>query len=441
MLARLALYESLIFPFSLEDSICLDDVTYIPHMANDSDDLNVSKSLDLIASDPSDPVEDIAKLFEIITSDLFPIVDGILPLPSRSACLERPLSTVSDATPSGEYLSQGACFPSAIACSVPDFTQVVSPCGQDSLCAADASVPVSVPRAATDNFLEAVSDTNEALSQQDSSKGPLSHVILPILATPGYASKVPCSAINRHHSSRQSVYAFDQTDYDSPISCESGVQPNASQLTWPVDSCHVVHTSDRDDLHDQGHSLLQADGLQPEPTTVNRRRERRIGIYGELPSAWVAAPQDKKGRSDLRSSERRKTSTMYPTRQESKHESPLRPLVLPKRLAVRGLDGSRGSPPFISARSSIGRPPPFPLPDVPLRKSTSASAVTSFGSSRLQERFQKLQGALSHASGSEELRPFSSPAPIFSSKNPSNETMPDDENSGSNPSVNWGIAF
>jgi len=412
MSARLALYASLIFPFGLEDSICSDDVTHILHQVNDSDDLDVRKGLDLSASTLPDPVEDIAKLFEIDASDLFPTVQEMLPLPSVGLAV--PLPTVSDAAPFGESLSQGpGCFPPALACSVPDFAQDISPRG---LCASEASVPVSILHGATDKFLEATSESNRAVSRekQDCSEGPLSHVILP--------SRVPCSAINRHHYSRQSL---DRTDDDSrtlPISCESGVQPNASQITWPIDSCEVVHTSVRDDLHGQGN---KADGSQSELTIVNRRRERRIGIYGELPSSW-GAPQDKNEPSDLRNTERRKFATMYPTRRGSKPGSPLRPLVLPMCLAVRGLDDSRGTPP----RSSIGRPPPFPLPDVPLRKSSSASAVTSFGSSRLQDQFQKLQGALS---GPEELRHFSSPVPILSPA--------DDENSSSNPSVNWGIAF
>jgi len=160
----------------------------------------------------------------------------------------------------------------------------------------------------------------------------------------------------------------------------------SGSLSPPVDPSLVSST-------DVGSSSIQVDRLQgisdeadvsdPEPVSITVRRARRVGIYGSLSPPLVAAPQSfpiAKRTIPSVATEKGRSSIAYFPRRDSKSGSVLRPLVLPKCLTARessfnGADGS-GIPSDGSQQSirrSIGLPPPFPLPDVPLSSSSSFS--------------------------------------------------------------------
>ena len=165
---------------------------------------------------------------------------------------------------------------------------------------------------------------------------------------------------------------------------------------------------------------------------VNSRRARRMGIYGPLCSLLVTPdPQD----NLLMNSE--ECLDLFPSeRQRSSYRrSTLRPLVLPMRVAIRELStgdrsSERASDTLLqSNRTSIGFPPPHPLPELPPYTSSSTSTIVPSGFSSLEEldAFQKRKTI--SAKSLEPLLTYSV------------SELEDPDNEDSTQTINWGVAF
>lgn len=196
-----------------------------------------------------------------------------------------------------------------------------------------------------------------------------------------------------------------------------------------------------------GVASIDCDTVQNVSVPVNTRRARPVAIYGPLfPSMITPDAQDtllsNSGESLDQSALVRR---MSPSRHGSRHGSALRPLVLPMRVATHNSSNTgdtsfERTPDMLlqSNRIGIGFPPPFPLPELPLYKSpsTSTSTITASCFPKFEEldAFQKLQ--------STPTKSLTSPEPLSTYSGPElEESYPDSDGEDSTQTINWGVAF
>jgi hypothetical protein len=447
VLARLSLYASLVFPFSLEDSVSWDDATVTEPLlscrAIDSVELD-SVVVPLSAAQefctevptPSDPPEVVSKRpdTEILSSPL--------------ATVDRPLS---------DRLSEGSATHTTSRVFVSDVMTPVSSdatiCGlvnarTEALCTESSTVSAS--RASQSSVLASDSDVGTSSMLGDT-----------------YRTVLQSSFDHSSSTCKNGLFckdtAWNCSETPATSSTHSGFSLHESgSLSLPVDpslvsSTAVGSSSIQDDIL-QGISE-EANGSEPESVSITVRRARRAGIYGSLPPPLVAAPQSisiAKPTIPSVAAEKGRSSIAYFPRRDSKSGSVLRPLVLPMCLTAResslnGADGP-GIPSDVSQQSirrSIGLPPPFPLPDVPLSSSSSFSSLSATASALTPRTAVVDKGFDDLLSKPDALTtPVLESESVFSTLTltpplltPSNAIEAPDGFSVPNLSVNWGIAF
>ena len=213
------------------------------------------------------------------------------------------------------------------------------------------------------------------------------------------------------------------------------ISPADSSVLFPVSESKSRVTDSQTFHPATSMAPIDCDTAQNVSVPVNTRRARPVAIYGPLfPSMITPDAQDthlsnSEDRLDQSASTRRRS----PSRHGSRHGSALRPLALPMRVATHNLSNrSFERAPDMLLRSSIGYPPPYPLPELPLYKSLSASTITASGFPRFEE-FQKLQSVSTKSLTSPE------PLPTFSA--PEMQESYDSDGEDSTQKVNWGVAF
>ena len=366
VLARLSLYASLVFPFSLEDSVSWDDATVTAEpllscRAIDSVVVPLSAAQEFCPAEvpaPSDHLEVVSKRPDTEISS------------SPVATVDRPLSDCSSDNSATSHVSV-----SDVVIPVSSDATICGPVNTRTEALCTESSTVSAFRASQSSVL--ASDYEPSLMLGDTYRtvlrSPFDH------SSASYKNELFCknTDLNCHETPATS-------------STHSGSLRESGSLSPPVDpslvSSTVVGSSSIQDDILQGISE-EADVSEPEPVSITVRRARRVGIYGSLSPPLVAAPQSisiAKRTIPSVATEKGRSSIAYFPRRDSKSGTVLRPLVLPKCLTAResslnGADGL-GIPSDVSQQSirrSIGLPPPFPLPDVPLSSSSSFSSVSA----------------------------------------------------------------
>ncbi len=342
VLAPLSLYASLVFPFSLEDSVSWDNATVteppLSCLAIDSVVVPLSAAQESCTevSTPSEPLEVVSKRpdTEILSSPV--------------ATVDRSLS---------DRLSDDSATPTTSHVFVGDVITPVSSdatiCGlvntrTEDLCSESSTVSAS--RVSQSSVLTSESDVDTSSMLGDTYRT-IFKIGLFCKDTSWNCHETPATSSTLDHPG-------------FPLH-ESG------SLSPPVDLSLVSST------------IVGSPSIQDESVSITVRRARRVGIYGSLSPSLVAAPQSisiaKPTIPSVAAEKGRSSKAYFPRR-----GSVLRPLVLPMCLTAResSLNGADepGIPSGISQQSirrSIGLPPPFPLPDVPLSSSSSFSSLSA----------------------------------------------------------------
>lgn len=260
---------------------------------------------------------------------------------------------------------------------------------------------------------------------------------------------------------------FDDSPDPSPISEGSSMFGNSSEPFSPAndDSSHIgtdepPQALDINVYH--GKTSVRLDHL--EEGLVSVLRSRRAGVYGILPLVTSESDETLASRKMAL-----RASAVYSQFPAAKRVSSLRPLVLPARVAVRERsstvsitkvaygDGLRGATqsadrPSLN-RSTIGPPPPFPLPGLPAmdRPTWGQQPVQTLDSFETLETTEAKAGAIDRLDGLLEIfdamgfsrgsePQFTSPVTSSHASTPLTDASWD-QDLASGETVNWGIAL
>lgn len=430
ILARLSLYESLVFPFSLETSVSWSDAAgSYPCQSIDSIDLN-SADVPFCAIQES--------CTEISTSS------GLL-----EDAVKKPNNEAS--TP-----------PVAAADHLSDNQNWIS--ASNFVHARDAAPFVSSDSTICYRGNTRIEDLISEWSTVSAS--PLSQSLVAF----GSNADTPAMLSEKYGKNLHSSFCH------SPATCKNGLLCKDIDAAW---RCHEIATTSSNQLNFSDGPLLEPGKLSSLPMTISGstpiqddsllgtpegssqgeesksesaligvRRGRRFGIYGSLPSVVVSpetAPLAKPGIPSA--SEKRRSFNGYALRRDSNCKSVLCSLVLPLYSTTRESSDNGAShsdepiPSNMSQQSicnSIGLPPPFPLPDVPLSSSFSSSSASTLTPRSALDKQLDLYSEPGTLVASTYEAVVSTLTLISSRKN---EKATTNDLSGSNSAVNWGIAL
>lgn len=380
-------YSSLIFPFSLEDSVSWDTTSGSQYRGVDSANLHCSfvpcPDVTLGSVKSGDNVVDRA-VFEC---------DSLLSTPALSISDHQcgnPPSPVYILTPETDPIEDRSVMPDAFKCSI--------------------VLPTTPPSVLDESF---VAGPTAAALDTDALLWTKNTVVL--------CGEQSDTASNIREAPVRQVGLLDGLFVSTG---DSSALPPISESTFCVGGSQTFS------------SLMSVPSVDRDlsASVANNRRARRAGIYGlHFPPLVFPNSEDnalsEHGKWLDRSASDRPRST---SRQLSRTGSALRPLVLPIRVAIRELSSASAgdhsldkSPDILlqSDRNSIGFPPPYPLPELPHKPSLA----------------------------SEELEALQKPANIpttslaFSESCPTEpeleECYPDPDGEDSAHTINWGVAF